>query len=383
MPKAFETIPQEFISEAKICDYKTPLSKVMGKISSAGSVVVLKGKDYYGIVDSRAIAARGMLKISPKLVVGKIAKKVPLLDEDTSIEQAIKHFHDSQTKVLPYTESSRVKGVIKREIILRAVLSLHLLSNYSVGDATSSPVIAIDRGASVAQAKSSMEKYKVNKIIVMDKARPYGILSYRDIIKGFARLDTRSSAIEKGGFPMDKQNAANVGAVCSNPVYSIDAKRPIEEAIKSLSELGISSLLVTRSERPAGVISVRDIFELAVSKTKGIEERIFISGLNSKTKEYEEEIKAELEKLCDKVNRFGKIKTQYISLHIKNSSSRNYEMKARIALAKGGTISSASFGYTLESALRELTENLYKEVRVKKEITMAGRKDDREAYEEQ
>lgn len=382
MKKAFETLPKEFISGAKVCDYKTPLAKVLSKINTQGAIVVLKGKEYYGIVDSRTIAKKGVLKMKPSFAVGKVAVKVPVLDQDTSIEKAIHHFHNTATKALPYSEGNKIKGIIKREMILRAMLSLHMLSNYKVGDAMSTPVIAIDREASVSQAKSTMENGKVNKIVVVDKGKLFGMLSYRDIISGFAKLDVRSS-IEKERAMVNKQSVTNVGEICNTNVYSIDYSRSVDEGIKAMIELKISSLLVTKASRPIGMFTVRDALELAVSTTTAIGERIFISGLDSYTKEYEDDLRSELEGLADKVDRFGRLKTEYISLHINRARARNYEMKGRLSLAKGGTFSSSAFGYSLDDAIRQLVNNLYKEVKMQKEIIVTKKRGDREEYAEE
>lgn len=374
MANAFENIPEEFISNTSIFDYKTPLAKLLGKINSSGAVVITKNKEYYGILDDRTIAAKGVLKVAEKFPAGKFAKKVPTLDESLSIQKAIHRFYDSSTKALPYMEGNKIRGIIKRETMLKAILSLHLLSNYSAGYAMSSPVIAIEKGSSVSQAKTTMENRKVNKILVMDKGRLYGILAYSDIIGEFAKSASRSN-MEKEDRKVNKVSAVNVEEIATTNVYRIDNARPIDEAIRSLIELGISSLLVTKSEKPVGILTVSDIFEVVVSNATGLAERIFISGLDSKTKEYEDELKAELESLALKVDRFGKIKTDYISLNIKSPKSKNYEMKARLSLAKGGTISAGAFGFTLDEAMKKLTDNLYREVRQKKEIILSSKKE--------
>ncbi|MDE1762480.1 MAG: CBS domain-containing protein [Candidatus Micrarchaeota archaeon] len=380
MPKAFETLPEEFVSQTKMCDYKTPLSTMMGKIKSHGSVIVMKGKEYYGLVDDRTIASKGAIKINEKFPAGKFAKKVPMLDEATSIEKAIHYFYNSGTKALPFTEGNKIKGVIKREMMLRAILSLHLLSNYNAGYAMSSPVVAIDKDSTVAQAKSAMESHKVNKIIALSGSKVYGILAYSDIIAGFAKLTGRATT-EKERTVVNKISATKVGEVCQTNVYRIDHSRPIEEAIKSMIELDISSLLVTKSDKPVGILTVKDLFELVVSSATGVQERIFISGLDARTKEYEDEIRSELEALADRVDRFGRLKTDYISLNIRSPRAKNYEMKGRLSLAKGGTISSAAFGFSIEDTLKKLTDNIYNEVRRKKEIIVTGKRGDREEPE--
>ncbi|MDE1845723.1 MAG: CBS domain-containing protein [Candidatus Micrarchaeota archaeon] len=373
MAKAFENIPEEFVSKTAIFDYKTPVSKLLGKINSLGAVVITKEKEYYGVLDARTIAQTGVLAMADKFPAGKFARKVPVLDQSLSIERAIHHFFNSSTKVLPYIEGNKIKGVVKRELMLRAILSLHLLSNYKTEYLMSSPIVAIEKGASLAQAKSTMENHKVNKILVMEGGKLYGIISYRDMMGAFAKTNLRAN-VEKEGSRVGNLNNTKVEELAVTNVYRIDYSRPIDEAIKSMIELGISSLLVTKSDKPVGILTVSDVFEVIVSNATGIEERIFISGLDSKTKEFEEEIKAELESLAAKVDRFGKIKTDYISLNIKSSKAKNYELKARLSLSKGGSLSTSSFGFTLDEAMKKLVDNLYREVRQKKEIIMSGKK---------
>lgn len=374
MSKAFETIPQEFISKALIFDYKTPLPRLLVKINSYGSIVVTKEKQYYGVVDNRTIASKGAIKLSEKFAVGKVAKKVATLDESLSIEKAIHRFYDSATKALPYMEGNKIVGVVKREVMLKAILSMHLLSNYNAGYAMSSPVLAIEKGSGILQAKSTMEDRKIAKIVVIDKGKLFGILSYNDIIDHFANTAKKGDS-EKGEKKSSKMSQSTAGEIATKNVYSIDVSRPLEEAIRSMVELEISSILVTKSEKPAGMLTVSDIFEVVVSNATGLEERILISGLDSKTKEYEDELKQELEALAQKVDRFGKMKTDYISLNIKSPRSKNYEMKARLSLAKGGTISADAFGFTLDQAMKKLTDSLYLKVRQKKEIILSSKKE--------
>ncbi|HVA82784.1 MAG TPA: CBS domain-containing protein, partial [Candidatus Aquilonibacter sp.] len=321
MAKAFENLPEEFVTKTAIFDYKTPLSRLLAKVNSMGAVVITKNKGYYGILDSRTIAQTRSLTLADKSPAGKFARKAPMLDQSLSIEKTIHHFFSSSTKVLPYTEGNKITGVVKREMMLRAILSLHLLSNYKTEYAMSSPLVAIEKGSSVAQAKSTMESHKVNKIMVLEKGKLYGILSYGDIIAEFAKTNERAN-VEKEGSRVKTPANTRVEELSTANVYRIDYSRPIEEAIKSMIELKVSSLLVTKSDRPVGILTVSDVFEVIVSNATGIEERIFISGLDSKTKEYEDEIKAELESLAAKVDRFGKMKTDYISLTIKSSKSK-------------------------------------------------------------
>ncbi len=388
MQRVFENLPKEFVSAVATYDYKTPIVEVLSKINSAGSVVVLKNKEYYGMVDAKTIASMGTMKMDDKFPLGKFAKRVPLVDNATSIEKSILYIFHSATKALPYSDGGKVKGIVKRETLLKAILSLHLLSNYVVGDAMSSPVIAIDSASSVAQAKASMENYKVSKIVVLDKGRIFGILAYNDVINYFAKTSGRLDAKKTDNISKAKNSMGNtlVEDICNRQVYSIDQNKPIEVGIRSLIEQNISSLLVTKAGKPVGIITIRDVFERVAARTEEVTENILISGLDENSKEYEEDIRAELQKLAGRIDKFGKFKVDYISLHIKRANEKNYEVYARIIMTKSGAIAASAFGYTIESAIKRLSENLYKSIRVKKELILTNRREEgketREEYEQ-
>jgi len=370
--RAIEPIPSEFVSQTVTYDYKDPITQAMSKVKEYTAVIVNKNNDYYGIVDDRTIVRKGALKLHKRQSIGKFAKKVPLLDRSTTIEKAILYFYYEGVKALPYTEGNKIIGIVKRNEILKAILSLHLLSKYRVENAMTSPVIGIDADANIAQAKTAMEKNKVNRLVVMKNGSLYGIISFKDIVEIFAKATERSPQRRDYFYTLSN---TPVSSVCQKGVLAIEQDSPLEEAIREFVERNISSLVVTKSDKPVGIITVRDIFGLIVSTTTEEENKIIISGLDDYTKEYEEEIKAELNDMVNKINRFSKIKVDYVTVNVKRSKLRNYEIRSKVVLKKGGSVAAISTGYSLSSVLKDLVEKLYNEVKEKKELVVTKFKD--------
>ena len=370
--RAIEPIPSEFVSQTVFYDYKDHITQAMSKVKEYTAVIVNKNNDYYGIVDDRTIVRKGALKLHKKQSIGKFAKKVPLLDRSTTIEKAILYFYYEGVKALPYTEGNKIIGIVKRNEILKAILSLHLLSKYSVENAMTSPVIGIDADANIAQAKVAMEKNKVNRLVVMKNGSLYGIISFKDIVEIFAKATERSPQRRDYFYTLSN---TPVSSVCQKGVLAIEQDSPLEEAIREFVERNISSLVVTKSDKPVGIITVRDVFGLIVSTTTEEENKIIISGLDDYTKEYEEEIKAELNDMVNKINRFSKIKVDYVTVNVKRSKLRNYEIRSKVVLKKGGSVAAISTGYSLSSVLKDLVEKLYNEVKEKKELVVTKFKD--------
>ena len=365
--RAIEPIPSEFVSQTVTYDYKDPITQAMSKVKEYTAVIVNKNNDYYGIVDDRTIVRKGALKLHKRQSIGKFAKKVPLLDRSTTIEKAILYFYYEGVKALPYTEGNKIIGIVKRNEILKAILSLHLLSKYSVENAMTSPVIGIDADANIAQAKTAMEKNKVNRLVVMKNGSLYGIISFRDIVEMFAKANERSPQRRDYFYTLSN---TPVSSVCQKSVLAIEQDSQLEEAIREFVERNISSLVVTKSDKPVGIITVRDVFGLIASTTTEEENKIIISGLDDYTKEYEEDIKAELNDMINKINRFSKIKVDYVTVNVKRSKLRNYEIHGKVVLKKGGSVAALSTGYSLSSVLKDLVEKLYNEVKERKELVV-------------
>ena len=378
--KLQEKLPEEFVSKTVIYDYKTPATQVLSNIHSLGAIVVEKDKEYYGIVDSRSLARNSQLKLSSSVPIGKFAEHVPILNNSTSIDAAVLHFYNTSKKALPYTAGKKkVTGIIRREKILSSILSRHMVSSYLVNDGISSPVVAVDENATVAQATKAMEEHKINKLVVLSKGVVMGVLTRRDL------LATKSAPAQRAPEKKEKNVLASntpVGSICEDNVYSIECSKLMDSAIRSMLENSVSSLLVTDKGKPVGVISMRNVFEKVLANSQVKENKILLSGLEGYTKDFEDEIMKDMNDLVEKISKFHKIDIDYLSVNIKRPRSKNYEIRARLVSNKKGTFSVGASGYSLEEAIKNISDRLYNQVKEKKEVIVTGsRERDAEDYE--
>ncbi|MHB1830653.1 MAG: CBS domain-containing protein [Candidatus Micrarchaeaceae archaeon] len=366
---AFGSIPKEFVSDTQIFDFKDNVSEALPKVEKFGAVVVTRNGQCYGIVDDRAVASFGNTRISKDVAVGKFARRSATLSKDSEIKNAIEIFYSSGLKALPYVENGKAKGIVKRSAILKAIISMHLFSTVKVDDMMSTPVIAIDAETSFEKAKAAMMEHKVNRLVVIDKGKLYGILTSKNIMQYGMKENKRMPEFSGGG---DRHTHA--GEICEKNPYTIERGSGAEDAIRTFVEKDISSLPVIKSGRPLGILTVRDVFETVVKNANVQKRNIVISGLDPDTKEYEPEIIAELESLADKVDRFKGNRVDYISLNIKRIKSKEYEMRSRFALSRGGAISIYAHRYSLEATLKDIIDKTYIEAHDKNDIKITGRK---------
>ena len=372
MKVAFELVPKEFMSETTFYDYKDPMSDALSKVNKFGAVVVFKDGQYYGIVDDRSISSQGTTKIPVNYPVGKFAKPVPVITRSADIKKAIEMFYNSATKAIPFSDNNKIKGILKRTDILKTILSLHILSTYKASDVMSTPVIAIDQETSIEKAKYAMKDNSVNRLVVMDKGKLFGILTYRDIIQSSMQLKGRQPEFSPKGRPH-----STAGELSQRSIYSVTDESTVDEVIREFIKNNVSSVLVTRKGKPVGMVTIRDILETIVKNSNVQKRNIVISGLSEGTREYEDDVTGALETFAEKVDKFRDVKVDYIAINIKEIKgvkSRQYELKARIGLEKGGTVSMSATGFNLERTLKELTNKLYKSIETKNDIVITGRK---------
>ncbi len=363
MKQAFEVLPKDFVSGTSYFKHNEELTSAIPKITKNGAVVVMKDKEYYGIVDDRAVY-RSTQKINKSTKIGSFAVKFPQLEDQTSIDKAIYLFYTSQAKALPYISNKKVLGIVKRETILKAILSLHLTSKLRVKDIMSSPVIAVDTSSSISNAKAFMQKNKINRVVVTSNGKTDGILTYRDIVKNTIAVPKKPT---KGSKPTNISKASVESIYSQNP-FTINYNERVDDALRLMIERNISSILVNRSDKTVGVLTTKDVLESLVKSSGIISDNIVIFGLDTYTKEYESEIRDELEKMYDKIEKFHKINVEHISLNVKRHKSKNYELHMRVWLGKRGVISHGLTGFSLDKTLSELIKTVYDTIKKKKEI---------------
>jgi predicted transcriptional regulator len=380
MPTLYEPLPKEFVSETAFFDYKTPLTQVLDDMNKFGAVIVTKDKAYFGIADNRTLSRSGSaqpLKFSKALSIGKFARKLPLLNKDTSIGSTIGYFHEFSTKALPFGEGDRVKGVVKRDMVLRAIVSLHLLSKSKASDAMTTPVMAIDASANMSQAVSVMAQNKIRRLVVMDKGKLFGILTQGEIYSDFARLNERLPELTPQPRSLNDVPIKNVAN--TNP-YFVDYSSPLEDAIKQLLSKNISSLVVLRGGKPVGILSVKDVFELAAATMEKVKSAVVITGIDESTLEYEQDMENEINRFIEKIDKFGRTDVSYAAVHVNKVKNKGYELKARLGFEKKGVIFATATGYGIDSTLTELLESLMKQVKERKEMVISGKREAERYY---
>lgn len=365
-------IPDELVSKTISFDYKTPITKVIPALSKYSAVIVNKNKKYHGIIDRRSVYRTATLKLAKTEDLKRFSINAPKISENTSIDDIISYFYKARVRALPFSEGQKIVGVFERHTFLKMLLSLGLLKDMKVNEAMTTPVLAIDENASLAQAHAAMRSNKVNRLVVMDNNRVAGLVTHYDITQKYTRVTD-----ERMPWWRDKKYTPSnlpVRDIMETNPSSIEYNKAVSDAVRQFVERKISSTIVLKSSKPVGILTVMDVLESLIASRRIEEKRVYISGFDQYTYSYEDEIMEQLKAFINNVEKFKNIKIDYVTLRMKKIKNKSYELQARISLNRGGIISMHSVKYSFQEAFRDLLQKLDKSIRREKEKMLTVRK---------
>ena len=359
---AINGIPDDLISKTLTFDYKTRITKVISELKNYPAVVVSKDGSYYGMIDSRAIyRTKQNMTLGKEENLGKFVMRVPRITNSTSVDDLVYYFYKSRTKALPYYNGKRISGVLERKTLLKMLLSLGALKEIKVREAMTTPILAIDTGANISQARSAMRNNKVNRLAVLDGEKLVGLVTNYDIVQRYTKVEDRLPMNSKSYNPSN----VSVSDVMERNPRLIDHERALSEAVRQLVENNISSILVVKGSKPVGMLTVMDVLESVIAKRRIEDRKVFISGLDAESYQYSDDIREELKSFIEHAERLSGIRIDYVTFRVKRVGNKSYEIQVRLSLGNKGIISlhttTPSFSESFRDILDRLKERLMKE----------------------
>jgi CBS domain-containing protein len=110
------------------------------------------------------------------------------------------------------------------------------------------PVATLDAYGTLREAAESLAADGIGALVVLDHGRLAGVLSERDVVNHLAQ----------GGNP----DHLTVGEVMTTDLITAQVDETILEVAQRMVDAEIRHLPVTRHDEIAGVVSIRDLFEI-------------------------------------------------------------------------------------------------------------------------
>lgn len=278
-------------------DVGTPLSKVAGAFENQelDAVVVTDGDEYQGVVSRRQLAASST---QPSTKVGSQVQHVPTVERTEDVREVARLMIGSDAKTLPVIDDGRVFGVVTADAVLEAVRP-HL-DVVTVDDAYTADLISATPDTTVGKALNMLREGRVAHLPVIDDGDLVGMVSLYDVIDFTTRRSTRSQGGSadrfgggggppgggRGGFgaregDTDRLLDLPVRDLMSEEVKTVRRRAPLDEAVETMFEWEISSLVVTEneSEDPVGILTKTDVIE-ALTWERDDREAVQVFGLD-------------------------------------------------------------------------------------------------------
>ncbi|MDG6934439.1 MAG: CBS domain-containing protein [Nitrososphaerota archaeon] len=119
--------------------------------------------------------------------------------------------------------------------------------------------LQLEAGETVLTAAEKMRELNLGSTIVMNRGKPVGIVTERDILYKVAAENLVPSTI-------------TLRKIMSSPVLTVSSDTPVKDAMKLMGEKGIRRLLVTENGKPLGIISQRAIVGESLLSAKALQE---------------------------------------------------------------------------------------------------------------
>jgi CBS domain-containing protein len=115
-----------------------------------------------------------------------------------------------------------------------------------VNDVMTKNVITIESFAPVKEAAELMDKHDIGCLIVVNKEKPVGIITERDMLKRVL-LQFKDPRITR------------VNDIMSTPIIASSPETDLREAVRLMNERRIKKLAVVEDELLVGLLSITDI----------------------------------------------------------------------------------------------------------------------------
>lgn len=323
-----------------VMDVNSPVSEAIAKIiKGEPCVIVTKNNNYQGIFSE--LDVRHVIDTS-KEKLGNVCDTAPLLTEMIDVRDAVKMFLNGKYKALPLLTADGFK-VIKRSTLLQLVKEKNMLPEVSVGEVMTTPLITVDDTDNIGKVQNLMRQGNVRRIIITKGAMLEGIIAMRDLLVLHERPNRRGDSFLSYNKGKKGYHEFPVTDFMQRNVKKLLPETPLSKAVDLLSKSTGSSVVIVEGNHPIGILSARDVLELAAMKKEVYP--ISFSGLGTAEAEYEDELRSLAEKTYEKVIQM--VPVEYMAIHYKKQRTEGlktrYEVHVRIRSNNMITVTNADW----------------------------------------
>jgi CBS domain-containing protein len=141
-----------------------------------------------------------------------------------------------------------------------------------VGEAMEPNVVTVEKDAPVNRVAKIMAQKKIGSVVVMEKDKPAGIVTERDIVFGVVAKDKKPSDVL-------------IRDIMSSPLKSVNPHMTLKQASRLMAKYNIRRLPVIERDRLVGIITNKDILAISPEMLEILEELSRINASKPEAKE--------------------------------------------------------------------------------------------------
>ncbi|MEW5955758.1 MAG: CBS domain-containing protein [Candidatus Micrarchaeota archaeon] len=326
----------DLMEETTVVEAGTEVAKAIALAAKEPNIlhfaVVENNGAYAGMVDDRVLRD---FTGEPSVKVGKLAAHPQTVAPDTSHEEVIAHFLNSDAKVLPVLKNNRVIGVVTRWGALKAIAASDVIKGKKVSDFMARRVVNVNETTTIGQARKLLKDTGVFRVVVLDDlGRMSGVVSTYDLaVKVSAHLAKTARQSTFQPTLLERVGGEPVRSIMTTDVATVTEGESLANAVKQMIDRRIMGLVVAREGKPVGMLAAKDVMTAClVQKPAPIQ----IIGLKEDEKVLKQSLFDECNAFLEKISKSAELSPEdSLVLHVKSNiegKKKRFEVKSRVTI---------------------------------------------------
>jgi len=228
------------------------------KEESTPVLVVLNSKGkYVGVIAHRWIARSRYDPSTTK--VKSLMRSAPTVSLQDSLSKVARLMITSGISQLPVFSGEKLAGIVTDEDVIQGAVIGNWGSTKVEEVMTKKPFL-VEEDESVGAVLSLFREHDISHVPVVSDGSLVGIVSIQNIITSIFQPRQRQTV---GDLVGEKVPVLSIPAkgIMTKPVITVLPETLLKDAVEKMQEFNISSLVVVRKGRPAGILTKRDLLE--------------------------------------------------------------------------------------------------------------------------
>jgi len=349
------------------------ISDIISRMSEDGihELPVVEEGNVVGIVTYATLLKNRNFPLTSKAEV--VMQHFPQLSELDPLKKGIEMMINSGLNDLPVTKNGKLVGTVYQRDVLKQLTKVRGLRLRPVSEIMTPSVETVCEDDDVQKALSIMRGLDEKNLPVLDKSgRLAGVVGMMDIIKAVWKPKTGRKEFKTENKPVE----VLVGSVMNRPAISISPDTIIEDAIRTMIKKDVSTTFVMDEDELAGVVTLRDILEQAMSLEER-EEGVYVqlTGLSVEDPDVYDSLYSVIQKGLIRISKISlpRIFNSHIATFNHEGLRSKYSVHSRLTCDNGMFYSKTS-DWDLFRAMNTSLEALEKEIKKEHEKDLTMRK---------